>query len=83
MIFIHVLIAVSSLFLSIFTYFSPTSLKLKLSYALITSTLVSGTYLVASTHTNILRTCVSGLLFLTVTSVITFYTRQKISNTSI
>lgn len=78
-ILIHVLIALSSIVSTAVSFVSPSSKKLKTSYVLIASTLLSGIYLVASAQASLLRTCVSGLLFVTATSIVTHYSRNKLS----
>ena len=77
-IFTHVTIAILTIVLTLVTYIKPTSTKLKMSYVAIASTLISGTYLVFSMQSNLLRTCVTGLLFVTVTSIMTYAARNKL-----
>jgi hypothetical protein len=76
----HIAIAILSIIITLVTYLKPTSAKIKMSYVAITSTVVSGTYLVFSLQSNILRTCVTGLLFVTVTSIITYAARTKLAH---
>lgn len=64
MILLHVLIALSSMAFTTFLYFSPSKNKLRASYVLVALTLTSGTYLVVSTGTPILRACLTGLIYL-------------------
>jgi hypothetical protein len=63
-ILIHVLIALTSIAYSGFTFFEPSRTKLNVSYGLVAATLISGTYLVVSTHSPILSSCVTGLVYL-------------------
>ena len=77
-IFTHVVIALISIILTFITYIKPSSTKLKMSYIAISSTLISGTYLVFNLQSNILRTCVTGLLFITVTSIMTYAAHTKL-----
>lgn len=81
-ILIHVLIALSSVLFSALSFINPTRLKLKTSYALIASTLISGTFLVVSAQASLLRTCVSGLVFVTATSIVTYFSRNKLASQS-
>jgi hypothetical protein len=79
-VFIHVLLALTSLVFSGLTYFSPSKNRLKISYALIASTLASGTYLVISLHTNIFSACISGLAYLAFVTSATIFTYRKVEN---
>jgi hypothetical protein len=63
---IHVLIAISSIIATTVLAIFPSKLKLYVSYSLIASTLISGTILVLVTHSSILKTCITGLLYLAV-----------------
>lgn len=64
----HILIALSSLIYSGYSYFAPTKNKLRISYGLVAATLTSGTYLVISTHSPLTQACLSGLVYLGVVS---------------
>ena len=61
---IHVLIALTSIIFSSLLVIFPSKTKLRLSYLLIGLTLASGTLLVITTHVSILKTCISGLIYL-------------------
>jgi hypothetical protein len=61
---LHVLIALSSIAYTTYLYFRPTKRKFYASYGLIAATLASGTYLVISTHSPLLSSCVTGLIYL-------------------
>jgi hypothetical protein len=78
----HVLIALSSVLFTALSFFNPSKAKLRTTYVLIASTLISGTYLVVSAQASLLRTCVSGLLFVTITSIVTHFSRVRLSNLS-
>lgn len=65
-ILIHVLIAITSLAVAAYTFFLPSKGKLYASYGLVALTLISGTYLVVTLNTPILRACSTGLLYLAV-----------------
>lgn len=65
---IHVLIALGSIGYTTHTFFKPSQTKLRVSYGFIAATLVSGTYLVLSTHAPLLQSCRTGLLYLGVVS---------------
>jgi hypothetical protein len=75
---IHVIIAVTSMALSSFTFFKPSVQKLMVSYGLIVGTVASGTYLLVTTPSHILQSCMMGLFYLTVVSIVTIATHVKI-----
>ncbi len=79
MLFIHILIASTSLIFSTFLFFSPSQTKLKTSYSLVALTFITGTYLVLTTHSNLLQTCLTGLVYLGITSFATISARQKLT----
>ena len=60
----HIFVALLSIVTSTASYFSPSKAKLHTTYGLIALTLASGTYLVWSTHSPLLSSCATGLLYL-------------------
>lgn len=60
----HVILALSSLAWTTYLYLRPSRRKFYAAYALVAGTLASGTYLVISTHSPLLSSCVTGLLYL-------------------
>lgn len=60
----HIFIALSSIVSSTAAYLSPSKTKLRLTNGLIVLTLASGTYLVWSTHSPLVSSCITGLLYL-------------------
>ena len=62
----HVLIAITSLLYTGYLFFLPSQIKLRISYGLVILTLMSGIYLVMSTHAPLLSACTIGLLYLSV-----------------
>ncbi len=68
MLLLHISIALLSLVWTTYLYFSPSTAKLYGAYAFIAGTLASGTALVIATGAPLLKTCMSGLLYLTVVS---------------
>jgi hypothetical protein len=64
MILLHVLIALSSVAWTTRLYFAPKKRRFYAAYGLIAATLASGTYLVVSTHSPLLSSCVTGLVYL-------------------
>ena len=82
---LHVIIALSSIITTTVLAFSPSRMKMRISYALIALTLVSGTYLVISTHSPLVSSCLSGLAYLAValSGVVIGYRRlaaERVSN---
>ena len=75
---IHVIIALSSVILSSVTFFKPSFNKLYVSYGFIIATVASGTYLIVSSSGSILRSCLTGLFYVTVVSIITIATHVKV-----
>lgn len=67
----HVIIALLSVAVATFTYFKPSAKKFYASYGFIIATIASGTYLIISLQSNILRSCLTGLLYVTIVSFIT------------
>ena len=61
---VHIFLALGSIVYTAYTYFTPTLSRLRLSYASAALTLLSGFYLVLSTHSPILKSCVTGLTYL-------------------
>jgi hypothetical protein len=59
----HIALALASVAYATFVLLSPTRARLRISYTLVASTLISGTYLVISTHAPMLQSCMSGLLY--------------------
>lgn len=61
--FTHVVIALLCAIFSIVTYISPSDQRLRISSILILLTLLSGTMLVLSLKTHLVRACMTGLVF--------------------
>jgi len=75
---IHVIIALSSVVLASFTFFKPTIKRLYASYGFIVATVASGTFLILTTSGSILRSCITGLFYVTVVSIITIATHVRV-----
>lgn len=75
---VHILIAVSSLLLALYTLFVPTQKKLSISYGLIGLTVVSGTYMILATPSHMMQACASGLTYLAVVFVMIAFARRKL-----
>ncbi len=75
---LHVLIALSSMAWTTRLYFAPTKHKFYGAYGLIGATLASGTYLVISTHSPLLSSCVTGLVYLGAVSAGVFAAHKRL-----
>ena len=65
-ILLHVLIALASIVSTTVLAFMPSRSKMRVSFGLIAATLASGTYLVISTHSPLVSSCLTGLAYLSV-----------------
>ncbi len=74
----HIVIAIASLILALYTLFAPTHSKLTVSYALIVLTVISGFYMMAITPSHMMQACVSGLVYLSVVFVLIASARRKL-----
>lgn len=74
---IHIIIAVLSVGVSSVVFFKPSIKKLVLSYGLVVATVASGTYLLMLNPSNMLHTCLSGLFYVTVVTIITIATHMR------
>lgn len=79
LIVLHVILAVSALAFSVISNFSPDNSKLRYSYGLAVGTLSSGVALIVVNNASVLRTCLSGILFFAVVSVLNETARRKIA----
>jgi len=75
---IHVLIAISSVAIASVTFFKPSVCRLIVSYGFIIATVASGTYLLLTTPGDILRSCLSGLLYVTAVTIVTIATHLRV-----
>ncbi len=75
---IHILIAISSVAIASVTFFKPSVRRLIVSYGFIIATVASGTYLLLTTPGDILRSCLSGLLYVTAVTIVTIATHVRV-----
>lgn len=78
MVFVHILVALLSVGFSTYLYFRPSRSKLHINYALVVLTVASGTYLVVVSQAAMLRTCMTGLLYVGVTTIVIAAARNKL-----
>ena len=67
---VHLVVALSSIVYASYLFFRPSQTGLRISGGLVAATLVTGTYLVVSTHANLLSACATGLLYLSGLAVV-------------
>jgi hypothetical protein len=65
---LHVITALISVIYASGTFLKPSKTKLRISYGLVGATFVSGTYLVISTRSNLVSSCLAGLVYIAVVS---------------
>lgn len=75
----HIIIALSSLFVTAYAFISPTQTTLKASYALIGLTIATGTYIAVANPTHMVQACVSGLIYTGVVMVGIVAVRRKLA----
>jgi hypothetical protein len=76
---IHVGVAMSSMLLAGIAMFTPSRFKLYTIYVLVALTLMSGTGLVIVTGSNLLQSCVTGLLYLLAVGSATLLSKYKLA----
>lgn len=67
----HIAVALLSVAVATLAFFKPSTKVFYTSYGLIVATVTSGTALIISASADMLRSCLSGLLYVTVISIIT------------
>lgn len=75
----HVVIALAGLVVAGFGLFKPSRKTIKTTYFLTAATIGSGTALVLVTQSNLMQSCVSGLVYLAATLTATAAARYKLS----
>ncbi len=79
----HIVIAIASILYTTYVVISPTLTKIRASYGLIALTLISGTYLIISSHAALLQACMSGLLYTSTVTIGLAYARNKVASTKL
>lgn len=79
LVLLHVSIALISLVFSGLLVFYPSSFKLRISYGLITLTLISGFGLAATKPAHILSVCLSGLIYVSVVTGSVMIARSRLA----
>ena len=83
LILIHVILALSSIVSSSYSFIRPSKAKLNLTYGLAVGTLASGSYLVISTSSGLVSACVTGLIYLGIVSLGILGAQRKLANENI
>ena len=78
-IFLHVLIAISSVLYTGFVFFSPSKKRLLISYVFVFLTIATGTYLVILKPGHLLQSCLMGLAYLGVVMIGIVSARYKLA----
>lgn len=78
-ILIHIIIALSSIIIATLAFFKPSSRTLIISYGFIIATIASGTYLLITVPSHILQSCLTGLGYLTVISLVMVATHVRLN----
>lgn len=76
---VHIFLALSALALSVIANFLPTTGKLKASYGLAAGTLASGVLLIVVNNASVLRTCLTGIVFFGIVSILNETARHKLA----
>jgi hypothetical protein len=79
----HILIALLSVAAATYIIFKPSKNSLYATYALIASTLVTGTFLVISSSAHVLQSCLTGLVYVSIVSVGVVAAHVKLSRSKV
>ena len=75
----HIIIALGSILATSITYAMPSKALLRVSYAMIASTLLSGTLLIVTSPVHMLQVCISGLTYVALVTVGVLAARRKLA----
>lgn len=78
-ILIHVISALASLVAATFSYFYPTQAKLRATVSVTAIAIASGTYLIVTTSTQMLHSCLMGLAFVGIVGFILTAAQRKLA----
>lgn len=79
-ILIHVIIALTSIIIASVGLFRPSLRTFAISYGFIIATVASGTVLLVSSPSHILQSCLSGLGYITVVSIMTIASHVRLGH---
>lgn len=75
----HISIAIASMVLTAIAFFAPSVTKLRIIYALVAATLITGTELVILNPVSMAKTCITGLVYLSLVAIGIVATRKRLS----
>lgn len=75
----HIILALSAVGLSIFANVNPSNGKLKASYGLAAGTLTTGVLLIVIGGASIVRTCLTGIVFFGIVTILNETARRKLA----
>lgn len=75
----HILIAVSSIVLATGALVSPSRATLRATYIAIAATLASGVYLTLLSPARLVQTCMTGIAYLAVVSVLSVFAQKRLA----
>jgi hypothetical protein len=78
LILLHVLIAIGSMILSGVALVWPSNARVKYSYGLVGLTLATGTYLVWHNHAHLIQSCLTGIVYLSLTTGALVFARRRV-----
>lgn len=79
--FLHILIAIGSVFYTGYVFFYPSKTKLRITYISVILTVISGSYLVFLKPTHMMQACFEGLLYIGVMLFGIIAVRNKLAAT--
>lgn len=77
---IHVVVAITSLGVAASGLLWPSRTRLNLSYSLVATTIASGTTLVVVTHSAVLQSCLTGLMYTATALSLTQLLRRRLTS---
>lgn len=79
MVILHILLALSSLALASYNFYKPSNGKMDTSYGLAIATLLSGVALILINNASVLRTCLTGIAFFGIVSILNELARHRLA----
>jgi hypothetical protein len=76
---VHILIALSSVAFSTLSIFAPSDKKIKINYAFLAATWISGFFLVFQSNVSFGHLCLSGILYTGVVSMNIYLTKRRLA----
>lgn len=76
---LHILIALSSVAFSTVSIFAPTNKKIKINYAFLAATWISGFFLVFQSNVSFGHLCLSGILYTGVVTMNIYLAKRKLA----